>query len=854
MNKKCLLLLWQLSCVFFLFSQPNVRQIWLTDQLSHTFSAPDWQFRKVGEKEWLPAKAPSTVHSDLLANGKIEAPFLGENEKKLQWIGETDWEYQTTFELESFDIQANHIELVCEGLDTYSQVWINGQAVFTTENMFHSYQKEVKKLLKEGENTLHIRFFNAIDSTQKLSKKYAHPLPEGENGRVFVRKAAYHFGWDWGPKFVTCGVWKPIYLRLWNDLKISELQVIQSQLDTAKATLKIQATIQSEFTNEKCYFLSSDDEGNEWLDSLILQKGENQFTTQFTMLKPKLWWTNGLGEPHLYKMLFRLVKSGKLVDLKKVDLGLRTIEIVQEKDEKGKSFYVKLNGVPIFMKGANVIPFNSFLPKVSAEKYDSVLSSAKKANMNMLRVWGGGIYEDDYFYQLCDKYGILIWQDFMFACAMYPFDNQFLNNVETEATYQVKRLRNHPCIALWCGNNEIDEGWHNWGWQKKYAFSKKDSSEIWKGYQTLFHQVLPKIVQTHDAQRYYHPSSPTFGWGRKQSLTEGDAHYWGVWWGLQPFSIFNEKVGRFMSEYGMQAMPDIKTVYSFTKPEERTLFSPAIKHHQKHPTGFTNLGVYLKRDYRKAKDLEDYVYKTQLLQSEGIKIAIEAHRRNKPYCMGTLYWQLNDCWQVCSWSSLDYFNRPKALHYTVQNLYKTHLLSFYEEDNSLKVKVITDSLANFRAVLSITTMNFEGQIISQTDKTIEISANSAKAYSFFIPVQKEVPAFYQKTTLRLATLSIDNQVLAKNIHYYAAPKDLKLPKPTFTQKIIEPTFSLLESEGEKRYIIEIQADKLVKNLYLYAENEDIEVENNYQDLLPNEKRKCYVKNKDTVLKMKYLNP
>jgi beta-mannosidase len=418
---------------------------------------------------------------------------------------------------------------------------------------------------------------NVVDLLAKRDLPFVIP----DNPRLYVRKAQYHFGWDWGPKFTTCGIWKEVRLETFD-----------------------------EKTPEKPYVLN------------------------------------------------------------------RKIELVQQLDSLGKSFYFKIDDKPVYMKGANYIPSDAFLSRVTKKEYEKIVLSAKDANMNMLRVWGGGVYEDDYFYDLCDKYGINVWQDFMFAGTMVPGDKAFFDNVKEEVQYQVKRLRHHPSIVLWCGNNESDEAFKNWGWQKSMNMSKQDSTRLWKDYVRLFQDSIPKWVKEVDDKRPYISSSPLFGWGRKQSITEGDSHYWGTWWGLEDIEVVKNKTGRFVSEYGMQAMPNYSSIEKFTLPEDRHLFSDVLKAHQKAGNGFTKLNSYLNRyfiDSTKVKNMkvEDYTYLTQCLQYYSLKNIIGIHRSKAPYNMGTLVWQLNDCWPVASWSVTDYYNRqPKAAWYAMREAYR----------------------------------------------------------------------------------------------------------------------------------------------------------------------------------------
>ncbi len=346
------------------------------------------------------------------------------------------------------------------------------------------------------------------------------------------------------------------------------------------------------------------------------------------------------------------------------------VNLVQKRDWLGQSFYFTVKGSPVFMKGANWVPADVFLPRITKQKYRELLIAAKEANFNMLRVWGGGIYEDDYFYELCDSLGIYVWQDFMFAGAMYPADSHFLNNIKQEAIDNILRLRKHTCIALWCGNNEIDEAWHNWGWQEQFHLSKKDSTTLWNEYKAIFNELLPSLVQQYDSGRQYIASSPLHGWGRKQSMSQGDSHYWGMWWGMDSISVMKKKIPRFMSEYGMQAMPDLESVKQFALSEDMDTSSIVMKAHQKHPTGFQTLTKYLQMEHLTVTDFNSFILATQELQSRALETAITAQRKSNGRCMGTLLWQFNDCWPVCSWSIVDYYGRKKKGYYTVKKLYR----------------------------------------------------------------------------------------------------------------------------------------------------------------------------------------
>ena len=556
-----------------------------------------WQFRQEGGTKWYAATVPGEVHTDLLNNKLIPDPYYRDNEKKLQWIEKRNWEYKKSFQLSAETLKKKHSELVFDGLDTYASVYLNGKLVLKADNMFRQWRVNVKPYLRSGDNQLKVVFESAQNVVDLLAKKDL-PFVIPDNPRAYVRKAQYHFGWDWGPKLTTCGVWKEVRLEAYNE-------------------------------------------------------------------KPK----------------------------EKEYVPTRKIELVQQPDSLGKSFYFKIDGKPVYMKGANYIPSDALLSRVTKKEYEKVIKMAKDANMNMLRIWGGGIYEDDYFYDLCDKYGINVWQDFMFAGAMVPGDKAFFDNVREEVKYQVKRLRHHKSIVLWCGNNEIDEAFKNWGWQKSMKMSKQDSTKLWKDYVRLFQDSIPKWVKEVDPTRPYVSSSPLFGWGRQKSITEGDSHYWGTWWGLEDIEVVQKKTGRFVSEYGMQAMPNYSTTKKITLEEDRHLYSDVLKAHQKAGNGFTKLNSYLHRYFKdttnvKTWSVKDYTYLTQCLQHYSFKNIIGVHRSKEPYNMGTLLWQLNDCWPVASWSITDYYNRqPKAAWYAVKEAYRDDVRPVVDFSRPINMKL-----------------------------------------------------------------------------------------------------------------------------------------------------------------------
>lgn len=796
--------------------KPFVEKVLLTD---------GWEFQKIdaGRESWHKAFVPGSIHTDLLKNKLIPDPFHGCNEKKLQWIGQSDWKYRKTFCADSGLLQKQNIRLVFEGLDTYARILLNGEKVLETNNMFRKWSVNIKPFLREGENLLEVVFSSAEEQYLKDSLALDYPLPGGK--WVFARKAACHFGWDWGPKYVTAGIWKPVYLEIWEKHSIVDIHLSTTSITPERAVIKGSVSVHSsgeEKAEIKVKNLLS--KKNLYIEKVMLHPKKEAIHFTFSLEDPILWWSNGLGEPYLYP--FEIIISGEsgYEYSQQIDYGIRTIELVQERDEYGQSFYFKLNGEKIFIKGANIIPPHSFMTEVTREQYAGLVQLAAKSNMNMLRVWGGGVYLDDDFYHLCDKHGIMVWQDFMFACAMYPGDTAFLENVRQEAEHQVKRLRNHASIALWCGNNEIDEGWKNWGWQQQYKLSAKDSAMIWGNYQRLFHQLLPEIVTRYDNQCHYIPTSPLNGWGRKESMTFGDSHYWGVWWGKEPFEIYLEKVPRFMSEFGFQAMPALSTIRTMQPPEEDSLFSSSIRCHQKHPTGFETIGLYLEREDLFPKTLEHSIYFSQLVQAKGIGMAIEAHRRAMPYCMGSLYWQLNDCWPVTSWSGTDFYGNQKALQYEVEKCFKDILVSVVMKNDTGSVYLISDRLKPVDGLLELQLTDFHGKNIWRYERASLIPACTGKHVLSFS--RKGILAGHDPAACLLKATFRTEEDSYESTQFFTSYGKLQLSDA-------ELNYTILPSDDG--FEIEISSDNFAAFVYLYAESSPLVFSNNFFHVRPGEK-------------------
>ncbi len=795
-----------------------------------------WMFRQAGDWEWMPATVPGTVHTDLLANGVIEDPFYRLNERQVQWIDKVDWEYRIPFFVGKKLLAYDRIQLDFKGLDTYARVFVNGQKVLEASNMFREWQTGVKGLLKEGENELRVVLRSPIQEGIKKYDANDLVLPVSDNDlaetgqvegnkkvSVYTRKAGYHFGWDWGPRLVTSGIWRPVLLKAWNQAKMTDLYIIQKEVTPGKAYCTAVFEIDAEENTKATLSILNDSImlGNARVQLL---RGINKYSVDFEIEDPKLWWTNGLGEPHLYN-LKGMVKTGKQKLTETVRIGIRTLELVREQDDEGTSFYFKLNGQPVFMKGANTIPNDVFLPRVTDDHYRQMIETARRSNMNMLRVWGGGIYEADIFYDLCDENGILVWQDFMFACAMFPGNEAFLENVRQEAVDNVKRLRNHPSIALWCGNNEILEAWYNWGWkEEEEARNPDDAGKIWQAYVDIFHKTLPEVVEEYDPQRSYWGSSPSSGLGETADLVNGDEHYWGVWWGKEPFETYATHLARFMSEYGFQSFPELSTVEKYARPRDYDISSEVMRSHQRSPIGNETIEYYMRKEFEEPKDFPSFLYVNQVLQAEGMKLGIEGHRRAKPFCMGSLYWQLNDCWPVASWSSTDYYQNWKALQYYVKKGFEPLLVSPFIEGVKFKVGIVNDLPEKVNGQLILKMMDFEGQVIWEKASLVDIPGNSSDIYFD----ENRYEFLYRKNSRNLlfsAKLVENGRTLSENIFYFRPFKELNVPAPNVAYEV---------SKTENGFDIQVSTDKLAKNVCFQLEGEKGFFSDNYFDLLPGE--------------------
>jgi beta-mannosidase len=784
-----------------------------------------WQFREAGKDKWYPATVPGCVHTDLLNNKLIEDPFYRDNEPKLQWIGKTNWEYQTTFNVKSEMLERSHVEMVFEGLDTYANVFLNDKPLLDTDNMFRTWRVDCKRLLRPGANTLRIRFRSPINEVLPVMAKMDYELPagndQGEKTSPHTRKAPYQYGWDWGPRFVTSGIWRPVSLEAWDNARVADLHILPKTIRAGVANLTAEVEVVAGANVDATIVVDNlTDKTVAAQRSVNLTPGANRVELNFTIPHPSLWWPNGLGAHPLYTFQARLMIAGDLVDKTTKRTGLRALELRQQRDESGKSFTFVINGVPVFAKGGNWIPADSFPTRISKDKYRKLLGSARDTNMNMLRVWGGGIYESDDFYDLCDEMGILVWQDFMFGCSLYPGDQKFLDNVRQEAIDNVKRLRNHPSIVIWVGNNEIESGWFHWGWKEKLP------AKLWDDYLKIFYGVLPEVCTSLDPSRPYWPSSPSSNLeDDPESQKMGDLHYWQVWHASAPFTEYEKQFPRFMSEYGFQSFPQIETVRSYTADGDRDIQSPVMLAHQKHPRGNQLIREYMLREYPEPKDFESFLYVSQVLQAEGIRIGAEHLRRIMPHNMGSLFWQIDDCWPVASWSSIDYTGRWKALQYYARRFYNDILLSPHEENGNLNFFIVSDRLQPAAAQLKVSLLDFEGHTLWTRKQEIEVAPLKSKSY-LTIPSDRLLAGADPKGAFLFAELLVGGKLVSHNEHFFQPYKNLLQPRPQI---------SAVAVRTRAGFRIILSSDKLARAVYLSAPNYSGFFVDNYFDLIPGRK-------------------
>ena len=783
---------------------------------------------------------PSVVQQTLSDAGVIPYPYSGTVENELLWISNHPWTYTTQFNVKGSMLNQEVVELVFEGIDTYASVTLNGEKLFDADNMFRTWKVDVKPLLKEKKNRLVVTF-PPYDSVQQAL--YDQCRPRFPEKYAVTRKAPYQHGWDWAPKYKNIGLWKPVKLVAWSDARLENAYIVTNEISETQAKLTLHLDVESAANGDLVAEIRN---GGKLIQSCPFQmeQGNQHKMFGFTMEDPQLWWPNEMGEQALYDFEIVLKDDDKLLDSKTIRTGIKTFQMVQEPDANGFSFYFKVNGVPFYAKGANYVPEEMIETWIDNDCTVNLLQESKKAHFNMLRVWGGGIYPSDDFFNSCDSLGILVWEDFMYAGTMYPYDEAFLENAKIEALEQVKRLASHPSLALWCGGNEISEGYYNWGWQQSLGWSAEDDQAMKMGYDRLFETILPMVVDTYDGTRPYWPSSPSKGWGRPESLTQGDVHYWGVWWGEQPYEMYREKVGRFNSEYGYQSYPDIQTLKTAAGDDAEfkalcdyegdDLYALISKNaflaaHQKHARGARQINDFIERYFPKAKNFEEYVYLSQLSQAYGMEIAIEAHRTAKPYNMGTLYWQLNDAWPVTSWSSIDHSGKPKAMQYKLRTLYAPVLLSFDQNDH--QVYVTSDLMRGIDGMMTVSVNDFQGDRLFEQKVKVDMGANQNRKF-YVEGLRERLQKVDPKSVYVKLELSEGEKPMAERFCYLVYPKSLNLPEAKLDLSV--------QQEGDVIHV-DVKSDVFAKDVQVSSTNRYGVFSDNYFDLEAGQTRRITFK-------------
>ncbi|WP_341901191.1 hypothetical protein [Fluviicola taffensis] len=668
-----------------------------------------WKVQHPVSKAWFPFGEKGSVQEALIAANQLPDPFVGMNENKFAWIENYQWTLESEFILTESEIN-QFVELDFPSVDTYASVFLNGKFVGETNNAFVRYRFDVKDKIVLGKNKLKVVFTPPIMYQKPRMAKVGVTLPAPNDvGTTKVaphcRKPQYQFGWDWSLRILTMGFWESAKVDVFSDNK-----VLANYSNTLELTNE-QAI--SEFT----LVLAKESEGSfTWKSKLFgeqaLKSVNKQLKRTETLLNPKLWWPRGQGEAHLYEDHWVLQnENGDVIFEKDVRFGVKKVELVQEKDQWGISFQLKVNNRPIFCKGADYIPDDIFPARITDEKLKNSVKTMLDCNFNMVRIWGGGFYPRESFLEACDEGGLMVWEDFMFACAMYPGTDEFLANVRTELEQQIPRLASHASLTLFNGNNEVDVAWKNWGFQKDYNLSKKDEVLINSYYQKLFKELIPQTIRAFTKIPYEH-TSPLSNWGNDAFYNDGTQHYWGVWHGTDPIEDFGRKSGRFNAEYGFQSFPELATLSSFSKPADWKLDSPLMKMRQKSYVGNNMIAKHSNLLYGKTADFQRFVYFSQLTQAKAVGIAVVAHRTTFPRCAGTLYWQFNDCWPAPTWSSVDYYGRWKALQYEVKNDFKdVTIAARIDTLGKEKYVLISDIPTGFLCEIEARIYDFQGKVL-----------------------------------------------------------------------------------------------------------------------------------------------
>ena len=791
--------------------------------------AGTWKLTRIRNDDTVPAQVPGDTHSALLAARRIADPYAGCNELDAQWVGREDWRYSRTFAISRDWLAMPSVFLHCGSLDTFAQIRINGRLAGVTENQFVRYRFEVRPFLRAGVNRIDILFRSAENKARALARKLPYAIPCGINPvqsmhRNLVRKTQCHSGWDWGPCLMVSGIYGEIYLGACEQGRI---EYTYCEQEHAKGRCRVEVFCEFRAVADGPATLDVELGGDSVSKPVSLKRGLNTVKAVLTVKQPRLWWPNGYGEQPLYPLTVRL--GG---DECRKQIGLRKLELVSKEDKVGRSLFFRVNGVDIFCKGANWIPCDALPGRQTPAHYDELVTSAARAHMNMLRVWGGGQYEADVFYQLCDAKGLLVWQDFMFACALYPANREFLESVRREARHQVKRLRDYACLALWCGNNE-NIGAFNW-----FEESRKNRDRYLLDYNRLNEGVLAGVVEECDPTRVFWPSSPCGGPGdfsdTFHSDNRGDMHFWGVWHEGKSFDAYSRICPRFCSEFGFQSFPSLTTIRSYAPETQFNVTAPVMEHHQRHPGGNSKITEMFTRYFRVPEGFAHSVYLSQVQQGLAIKAAVECWRRQRPTCMGTIYWQLNDNWPVCSWSSLEYQGRWKLLHYMAKRFYAPAIVTARQRgDGRVEVWLVNDAPRSRPARVRVRTVGFDGKVLfSETVKCATPRGGARRLRTY--PLATLTPS--PEASFLLLNLDTEGMTF-RNEHFFVPYKRCDLPAGKVDTRV---------AARAGRFAVTLRVTAPAFFLSLDAEGLRGEFDDNCLTVLPGETRTVFFTPKQTV--------
>ncbi|MGI5976702.1 MAG: beta-mannosidase [Candidatus Limivicinus sp.] len=774
-----------------------------------------WQMRKSGTDKWISSQVPGSVCSTLLEHHLADDPYYGENEAAFYSISLDDYEFQRVFTVSGDLLRHRKILLHFDGLDTLADIYINGTWIAHTENMHRRWEFDVKSLLTAGENTIRIFFRSPVAYVTEKQREF--PLYGSScttDGYPHLRKAHYMFGWDWGPKIPDMGIWRPVYLIFYDEGRLDSVYVRQRHREgRAELSFDAEAYTLTEGAFGVHFILRAPDGSLRETDAEL---SGGRCTGRITVKNPLLWWPNGYGAQPLYNLTAVLLADGREIDRQEMRIGLRTLTVSRERDRWGQEFCFKVNGVRIFAMGANYIPEDQLISRCTRERSRELLSQCAAANYNTLRVWGGGYYPEDWFLDICDELGLIVWQDFMFACSAYRVTGEFQENVRQECIDNVKRLRNHACLGLWCGNNECETMWEDWGIPQ--------SELLRQDYLRLFEKVIPEVLQRCDPETFYWPSSPSCGgnFDSPSDCSRGDEHYWDVWHGMKPLTEFRRIYFRFCSEYGFEALPNVKTVRRFAPEDEMNLCSAVLESHHKCTEGNKKLLYYLSQMLRCPNSFEDMVYSTQLLQADAIRSNVEHMRRNRGRCMGSLYWQANDSNPAVSWSGIDCEGRWKALHYYARRFYAPLLLSVNEEDaGRIIFNISNERFRRAEGILRWELRDSSSQVLRSSELPAEAEPLSAKDV-LVLDLSGELETDDDRRSRYLSyRYEEDGKLLSGGSSLFVMPKHFRFINPCIHADI---------EETEDCFLLTLKAAAYAKSVCLDLKTADCVFSDNWFDI------------------------